>query len=990
MLELRTFGGAHVRRLDGGRLEPAAAQRRSLALLSVLAVHESTGVRRDRLLALLWPDGDPERSRHALTQSLYNVRRALRCDDAIKANGADVRLNTARMTSDVGQLEALIAAGHDAQAILLYTGPFLEGFELPGCAEFEQWASGQRLRLQGIVAAACNRVANAAAERADWPAAIDALRRQLALDPLSGRTTLTLMRALRDAGDRSGAIQQGAAYCALIRSELEIEPDASITEFVAELKATPGSGASFAASVDILRKATQAEPALTAAERPPERRRWRRLLVAAGVVVAVGLASLTAWRLDRDTNGPPDSGPLLIAPFRVSGADGSLAYLRDGMAELLSARLADDSSAHVIDPGFVMRAWNGERHPNGSDTPRETALRIARRLGAGRAIVGGVVGSADRIFLTASLYSVANAGQQAKVAVSGPSDSIASLVDQLAAKLLASSAGEGDRLSDRLTPSVAALRAFLDGEAAYRRGDYLLAIGSYERAVARDSSFGLAAMHLALAADRLNNAEQHDRALALAWANRNELNERDRAHLIAFAGPRYPAPSLEAEQMAAWERAVAAAPDRADVWYELGERLARFGAVVGLADAHARARAAVARALDLDSGHQPARRLLIMLAARMSDTATLKRIATPRALRDSVGAYSEFLRWRVAVAFGDRAELRRVHERLALMNDESLRAIAMASINDAVAIDDGEFAMKTLAARARSGSHAFDMLMAEHSLALNEGRSLTALRLTSEIRDASPGSHAYLRLRVLDALYGGGDVMAADAAAVSLASYTNARPQQEPGARAEQLADECVIEQWRLHIGDRSSARRAIARLRAAEMPRQTVLVSANQFACATLLEAALAVETGRADAEERVEALDSLMLSGPAISDATTYANIVLARLYQRLGNPRAALAAFRRRSYMSCWPRYLATIRHDEAQLASTLGDTAIARASLARYTALRRNPDPTFIVNGDTLRRSVATVDASPAPLPTTATPALHRAHRRRAVGAAPRDK
>ena len=987
MLELRTFGGAHVRRLDGGRLEAAAAQRRSIALLSVLAVHESIGVRRDRLLALLWPDGNPERSRHALTQSLYNIRRALRCDDAIKTSGADVRLNSARVISDVGRLETLIAAGNDAQAILLYAGPFLEGFELPGCAEFEQWTSGQRLRLQGIVSAACSRVANAAAERGDWPAAIDALRRQLALDPLSGRTTMALMRALRDAGDRAGAIQQGATYCAFVRSELDIEPDASITQFVAELKATPG--ASPTAQADTLTRPIQAPPTPPTTKARPSRRTGYWLTAAAAVVVA-GFTALTAWRLDRNPNRPSEAGPLLIAPFRVSGADGSLAYLREGMVELLSTRLGDDSIAHVIDPGLVMRAWNGARLSTGSDAPREAVLGIARRLGAGRAIVGGVVGSADRVFLTASLFSVANAGQQAKVTVSGPPDSIARLVDQLAAKLLASSAGEGDRLNDRLTPSVAALRAFLDGEAAYRRGDYLSAIGSYERAVARDSSFALAAMHLALAADRLNNAEQHDRALALAWANRNELNERDRAHLVAFAGPRYPAPSLEAEQMAAWERAVAAAPDRADVWYELGERLARFGAVVGLADAHVRARAAVARALDLDSGHQPARRLLIMLAARNSDTATLKRIATPRALRDSVGSYSEFLRWRVAVAFGDHVELQRVHDRLSLMNDESLRAIAMASINDAVAVEDGEVAMKTLAARARSGSHALDVLMAEHSLALNEGRPLAALRLTSEIRDATPGSHAYLRLRVLDALYGDGDLTAADGAAVSLASNTDAPLQQDPEARAEQLADECVIEQWRLRGGDRSSARRAVARLRAAEMPRQTVLVSANQFACASLLDAALAVETGRGDAEERVRALDSLMLSGPAISDATTYANIVLARLYQRLGNQRAALAAFRRRSYMSGWPRYLATIRRDEAQLAAALGDTAIARASLARYTALRRNPEPTFVVSGDTLRRRVAAVDPPSAPLPAPANAPLHRSHRRRAIGAAPRDK
>ena len=32
---------------------------------------------RDKLLALLWSEGEPDKSRHALTQSLYHIRKAL-------------------------------------------------------------------------------------------------------------------------------------------------------------------------------------------------------------------------------------------------------------------------------------------------------------------------------------------------------------------------------------------------------------------------------------------------------------------------------------------------------------------------------------------------------------------------------------------------------------------------------------------------------------------------------------------------------------------------------------------------------------------------------------------------------------------------------------------------------------------------------------------------------------------------------------------------
>src|SRR4051812_22025020 len=117
MLELHTLGGVFVLQSDGSRVGGAAAQRRSLALLSILAVHGDAGVSRDRLLALLWPDGDPDKVRHALTQSLYHIRRALACDDLFVIAGANIRLNGHRIGTDVGRLIASAAAGsHEAVA----------------------------------------------------------------------------------------------------------------------------------------------------------------------------------------------------------------------------------------------------------------------------------------------------------------------------------------------------------------------------------------------------------------------------------------------------------------------------------------------------------------------------------------------------------------------------------------------------------------------------------------------------------------------------------------------------------------------------------------------------------------------------------------------------------------------------------------------------------------------------------------------------------
>ena len=74
-------------------------------------------------------------------------------------------------------------------------------------------------------------------------------------------------------------------------------------------------------------------------------------------------------------------------------------------------------------------------------------------------------------------------------------------------------------------------------------------------------------------------------------------------------------------------------------------------------------------------------------------------------------------------------------------------------------------------------------------------------------------------------------------------------------------------------------------------------------------------------------------MLSGPAVGDAMRYANLVVAREYQSLGDARHALAALQRRSFGRGWPRYRETGLRLQIELATQLGDTATLRSARAR---------------------------------------------------------
>ena len=92
----------------------------------------------------------------------------------------------------------------------------------------------------------------------------------------------------------------------------------------------------------------------------------------------------------------------------------------------------------------------------------------------------------------------------------------------------------------------------------------------------------------------------------------------------------------------------------------------------------------------------------------------------------------------------------------------------------------------------------------------------------------------HLRIRVLDALYGGGDTAAAAAAIDTIAPFADAPLAGGPRARSAQYEDITVVTQWRLWQGDRRGLARALRRLTAGGSPPDSLRrVVANRLAVA-------------------------------------------------------------------------------------------------------------------------------------------------------------
>jgi DNA-binding SARP family transcriptional activator/TolB-like protein len=967
MLRIRTLGGVYVSNDAGEPITGAASQRRVLGMLAVLAVAGERGMSRDKLVALLWPEADEDRARHSLTQAVYSARRALGADDLFLPGG-DLRLNPERVRSDVQEMEEALDADDLERAVRLYRGPFADGFFIPGSVDFEHWSSLQRTRLEDRIAAALDRLAERAEAAGQAREAVEWRKRLAAIRPLDASATVALMTTLAHTGDRAGALQHARLHEMLLREQLGLEPDPVVVSLAERLRAPLDwrGDAPAGAAVDLPdappdEAAQNPDAAETvSAAPPPVRRPAGKWIALAGAAVALLVLLVLLLRPDPTprpgpTAPPPLEQQVVVAPFRVTGASESLAYLREGLVELLSTRLADDSTARSVDAGAVLAAWRAGGL--GENVSRETIVQLAGSLRAEQVVIGNVVGTPSRVVLTASVVDVSSGRARGEASVEGPADSVSRLVDRLAAGLLLLDAGEDVSLSAQTTGSLRALRAFLDGQAAFRRVSYQPALRHYEEALRLDSSFALAALQLARAADQLQLLQPRSRALALAWRGRNELDARARALLVALAGPQYPAPSLGDEQAAAWDRLIDLTPDRAEAWYEAGARLLREGGLAHTADPVSRGATALRRALQLDPTFIPARELL----AQFDSVTPAEAVALP----DSVLPLASFLEWRAAVSRGDSAALRRVRSTFPQLGPRNLRAIALAALWDAAALGDARRAVQLLRARPGRPAERVEALLAEHALALNEGRRRDALAATERLAEIQPGAGAHLRLRVLDALYSDGDPRAAATAAAALERSVARPAATEPSARAVQLANACVHAQWRLDRGDTAGVRRTVdalrtepIRLAAAPLP-----VAAGPSACADLLEAGLAVTGGDPGARRLVSRLDSLAFTVSVSGDAIAYAPLLIARLHHGLGDPRAALAAVRRRDQAAGWPRYLAASWRQEARYAALAGAAVDGRTALGRYVALRSNPDPELRAQAQEARRMLS---GAPAPV------------------------
>src|SRR5215216_2263106 len=125
-IQIVTFGGLRAVHDDNGELDWLLSQHSRSALLIYLAVERR--VSRDSLTTVFWPESDAENARHALRQSLYQLRKAVG-SEWIDSRAHELVVTDAVRTDAQAFTEA-VDRGDRGSAVELYRGPFLDGIHL--------------------------------------------------------------------------------------------------------------------------------------------------------------------------------------------------------------------------------------------------------------------------------------------------------------------------------------------------------------------------------------------------------------------------------------------------------------------------------------------------------------------------------------------------------------------------------------------------------------------------------------------------------------------------------------------------------------------------------------------------------------------------------------------------------------------------------------------------------------------------------------------
>ena len=547
MIQLRTLGGVDLRGPDGHEIRSVLVRPKRLALLVYLAQASPRGFhRRDRLLALFWPEHDQARARNALSQALHVLRRGL--GEGVLVNRADdeVGLAPGALQCDAAAFEAALERGQLGEALELYRGDLMEGFFPDDTSpDFEHWLEAERARLRRLAVQAALALTSEDLAGGNLALALPWSRRALALAPYDETAMRSHLEVLDRSGDVPAALRAFEQFAARLAAELELEPSPELLAYVEGLR-------SRRADPEVVSAAPAAAPPPFAAEDgrvreplsfPPLRtvvRRW--LMPAAGLAgVALVLAAFAAAREDR----PMYEQRVAVAPLENLTGDPAMDPIGRMAADWITQGLTETDFIEVVDVQTALATSRDLAKAGVTGAGPSSALALARETAARTVISGAYYRDGDSLQFHVQV-SDARRGRLVQglspvsAHVGSPLDAITHLRDRVLASL-------ADRLDPRLAffepklatpPSYDAYVAYAQGLEVFLTENFAGAAKHFDRAIEIDPAFLRARLWAAQShafVGGLQSDTAHwvraDSILRVLEGARSQLSLYDRHHL---------------------------------------------------------------------------------------------------------------------------------------------------------------------------------------------------------------------------------------------------------------------------------------------------------------------------------------------------------------------------------------------------------------------------------------------------------------------------
>lgn len=249
----------------------------------------------------------------------------------------------------------------------------------------------------------------------------------------------------------------------------------------------------------------------------------RRYLIPALFIVLLLFLGTTYFLNAKKTSASIDISAITVFPFSIQSGHPDIQYLSNGMVDLMSTKLEGVPNMRPVDPNQVFNQLerNNEAIPSLSD-----AIDVSKSLGSGEFILGNIIDLNEVLQITASKYN-SEGNLIVRKTIEGQKEQLASLIDNLTRALIADKLEkEGQPISSVATmtsENLQALKAYLEGEQAYRKTNFDGAIDYFQQAVRLDTTFAMAWLRLYLASAWIDGAYNNSSYLEKANQYKDKL-----------------------------------------------------------------------------------------------------------------------------------------------------------------------------------------------------------------------------------------------------------------------------------------------------------------------------------------------------------------------------------------------------------------------------------------------------------------------------------